>query len=158
NGEATFTTIYPGWYGGRATHIHVEVYVNGRSVKVTQMAFPESITAAVYATGVYAAKGQNPQSNASDNVFSDGTTTEMATLTGSTASGYIATRQVGIAACLVNDWAADDVSAALPNRGFVDVTTAVSATSSRPHAPRSRSSTDRRDPWRPFPSRPSSRT
>jgi len=97
NGEATFTTIYPGWYGGRATHIHVEVYVNGRSVKVTQMAFPESITAAVYATGVYAAKGQNPQSNASDNVFSDGTTTEMATLTGSTASGYIATLQVGIA-------------------------------------------------------------
>ena len=25
NGEVVFTTIYPGWYQGRATHIHVEV-------------------------------------------------------------------------------------------------------------------------------------
>lgn len=37
NGRATFTTVYPGWYSGRATHIHVEVTVNGRSVKVTQI-------------------------------------------------------------------------------------------------------------------------
>jgi protocatechuate 3,4-dioxygenase beta subunit len=39
NGEVTFTTIYPGWDQGRATHIHVEVTLNGRSVKVTQIAF-----------------------------------------------------------------------------------------------------------------------
>ena len=25
NGDVTFTTIYPGWYQGRATHIHLEV-------------------------------------------------------------------------------------------------------------------------------------
>src|SRR5216684_5686417 len=25
NGKATFTTIYPGWYSGRAVHIHVKV-------------------------------------------------------------------------------------------------------------------------------------
>jgi protocatechuate 3,4-dioxygenase beta subunit len=42
NGDVTFTTIYPGWYQGRATHIHVEVTIAGRSVKVTQIAFPES--------------------------------------------------------------------------------------------------------------------
>jgi len=93
NGQVTFTTIYPGWYMGRATHIHVEVYVNGRSVKVTQVAFPESVSAAVYATGVYAAKGQNTTTNASDNVFSDGTSTEMATVTGS-ATGYVATLRI----------------------------------------------------------------
>ena len=34
SGAVTFNTIYPGWYAGRATHIHVEVYVNGASVKV----------------------------------------------------------------------------------------------------------------------------
>lgn len=78
---------------GRATHIHVEVYVNGRSVKVTQVAFPESISAAVYTTGVYAAKGQNSTTNARDNVFSDGTDTEMAIVTGS-SSGYQATLRV----------------------------------------------------------------
>jgi protocatechuate 3,4-dioxygenase beta subunit len=41
-GEVTFTTIYPGWYQGRATHIHVEVTVGGVSKKVTQIAFPEN--------------------------------------------------------------------------------------------------------------------
>lgn len=95
-GKVTFTTIYPGWYQGRATHIHVEVSVNGRSVKVTQIAFPESITAAVYRTGVYASKGQNPTTNGSDNVFSDGVSQELATLTGDTTNGYAATFQVGV--------------------------------------------------------------
>ena len=58
---------------------------------------PESISAAVYATGVYASKGQNSTTNSSDNVFSDGTTNELATLTGNTTSGYAATLTIGIA-------------------------------------------------------------
>ena len=97
SGTVTFTTIYPGWYQGRATHIHVDVQVNGRSVKVTQIAFPESVTAALYATGVYAAKGQNPTSNSRDNVFADSVTSEMAAVTGSPAGGYSATFTVGVA-------------------------------------------------------------
>jgi hypothetical protein len=97
NGQVTFVTIYPGWCSGRATHIHVEVHVNGRSVKTTHIAFPEDVTGAVYSTGVYAAKGQNTTTNARDNVFSDGTSTEMATLTGNTAAGYTATLRIGIA-------------------------------------------------------------
>ncbi len=97
SGKVTFQTVYPGWYAGRTTHIHVEVFVNGASVKTTQVAFPEDITAQVYASGVYAAKGQNPTRNTSDNVFSDGTSTEMATLSGSVASGYSATLTIGIA-------------------------------------------------------------
>src|SRR5688572_12353306 len=62
SGVARFTTIYPGWYAGRATHIHIEVFVNNRSVKTSQIAFPEEINSAVYASGVYSAKGQNPRS------------------------------------------------------------------------------------------------
>jgi protocatechuate 3,4-dioxygenase beta subunit len=96
NGQASFVTIYPGWYQGRATHIHVEVTINGRSAKVTQIAFPEDITAAVYRTGVYAAGGQNPTSNARDNVFSDGVTNELITLSGDTTNGYRGTFQVGL--------------------------------------------------------------
>lgn len=96
NGSATFTTIYPGWYQGRATHIHVDVSVGGRRVKETQIAFPESVTQQVYASGVYAAKGQNSTTNARDNVFSDGTATEMATLSGSLAAGYTATLTIGV--------------------------------------------------------------
>lgn len=98
NGRVTFTTIYPGWYQGRATHIHVEVTINGRSVKVTQIAFPEDTTAQVYRTGVYASGGQNPTSNARDMVFSDGVTNELITLTGGdAASGFTAAFQVGVA-------------------------------------------------------------
>jgi protocatechuate 3,4-dioxygenase beta subunit len=96
NGAATFQTIYPGWYQGRATHIHVEVFVNAALVKTTQIAFPESESAAVYSTGVYASRGRNPTSNASDNVFSDGTQYELATLSGSATSGYTAALTIGV--------------------------------------------------------------
>ena len=97
NGVARFTTIYPGWYAGRATHIHIEVFVNNRSVKTTQNAFPEEINSAVYASGVYASKGQNPTRAANDMVFSDGVTSELASVAGNTTSGYAATFTVGVA-------------------------------------------------------------
>ena len=97
SGQVTFTTIYPGWYQGRATHIHVEVVRNGASTKVTQIAFPESANAAVYGTGVYASRGRNPTSNTGDMVFSDSVNSELAVVTGDPASGMLATFQVGIA-------------------------------------------------------------
>jgi len=96
NGEVTFTTIYPGWYQGRATHIHVEVTMSGRSVKVTQIAFPESINNAVYGTGAYASRGSNPMSNTSDGIFADSLSAELTTLTGDVANGFATTFQVGV--------------------------------------------------------------
>lgn len=98
NGEVTFTTVYPGWYQGRATHIHVEVVRNGSSVKVTQIAFPESTNAAVYGTAVYASRGANPTSNARDNIFADSLDSELATVSGDPANGLTATFRVSIAA------------------------------------------------------------
>ena len=98
NGEVTFTTIYPGWYQGRATHVHVEVTMGGRSVKVTQIAFPETVNNAVHASGVYASRGTNPISNQSDGIFSDSLSSEIVTPTGSATGGYAATFQVGISA------------------------------------------------------------
>jgi len=96
-GRVTFTTVFPGWYQGRATHIHVEVKVNNVAVKVTQIAFEESVIAAVYATGGYASKGRNPTSNASDMVFADSLSSELATITGGdTTNGYTASFTVGI--------------------------------------------------------------
>ena len=95
SGVASFVAVYPGWYQGRATHIHVEVMVGNRSVKITQIAFPEDVTSAVYASGVYAAKGQNPTRNSNDMVFSDGLSSELATITANTA--ITATFTVGVA-------------------------------------------------------------
>jgi protocatechuate 3,4-dioxygenase beta subunit len=99
NGLVTFTSIYPGWYSGRAPHIHVHVYnASGKSLLVTQIAFPEAISKVVYAQGVYASHGQADTTNARDNVFSDGVSTEMSTVTGSTSAGYELTHAIVVSA------------------------------------------------------------
>lgn len=103
NGQVSFTTVYPGWYAGRITHIHAEVYLDGNYAsgspdKTTQFAFPQSVTTAVYASSLYVAHGQNTSvtSFSADNVFSDGTDTEMLTLSGDTSNGYTATLTLGL--------------------------------------------------------------
>ncbi|KAA5532935.1 dioxygenase family protein [Paenimyroides baculatum] len=95
NGYVTFQSIFPGWYQGRATHIHVHVYkANGTSLKVTQIAFPEGSNSAVItvnaATDYGYTKGMSSYTyNTKDNVFSDDTTgQQIATVTGSVANGY----------------------------------------------------------------------
>ncbi len=94
NGQVSYTSIFPGWYTGRATHIHVHMYTSGgTSLLISQIAFPEgagSAVATVNAATQYGyTKGMTGyQYNASDNVFSDGTSTEMSTIAGSLASGY----------------------------------------------------------------------
>jgi protocatechuate 3,4-dioxygenase beta subunit len=103
NGQVTFTTIYPGWYAGRITHIHFQVYLNGTSNLVTatsQIALPLDINQTVYASSLYVSHGQNTSvtSFAQDNIFSDGTTYQLATVTGSLTAGYTATLNVGVAA------------------------------------------------------------
>jgi hypothetical protein len=65
-------------------------------VKVTQIAFPESVNATVYASSVYASRGRNPTSNASDGIFADSLPAELVTPAGDPASGYTATCQIGI--------------------------------------------------------------
>jgi protocatechuate 3,4-dioxygenase beta subunit len=96
-GEVVFTTIYPGWYQGRATHIHLEVSIGGVSRKVTQIAFPEGVNADVHRTGVYASRGTNPTTNSRDGIFADSLASEIVTPTGDPASGYAALFQVGVA-------------------------------------------------------------
>jgi protocatechuate 3,4-dioxygenase beta subunit len=96
NGEVTFTTIYPGWYQGRATHIHLEVTINGVSRKVTQIAFPESVNNTVYGSGVYSSRGSNPTSNLSDGIFADSLSSELVTPSGDVTNGYTATCQIGV--------------------------------------------------------------
>ncbi|MFM8744700.1 MAG: intradiol ring-cleavage dioxygenase [Cytophagales bacterium] len=94
NGQVGFKTIFPGWYSGRATHIHVHIYTaTGTSLLVTQIAFPEGESSAVNQVNASTANGYTKvmsgyTANANDNVFSDGTSTELATLTGSVSTGF----------------------------------------------------------------------
>lgn len=109
NGQVTFTTVFPGCYAGRMPHMHFEVYASlaaattnpaSDQVRTSQIAFPTAVCDAVYASSGYSASIRNfaAINFASDNVFSDGYSTQMATVTGDTTAGYVAALQVGIAA------------------------------------------------------------
>ncbi|MBO0951989.1 dioxygenase family protein [Fibrella forsythiae] len=99
NGLVSFTSIFPGWYSGRAPHIHVHIYNSaGKSLLVTQIAFPYAVSNTVYTTAsAYGyTKGAQDTLNERDNVFSDGFTTELATVTGSVAAGYVLTHAITV--------------------------------------------------------------
>lgn len=107
NGQVTFTTIFPACYMGRMPHIHFEVYPSlaaatttpvSDQVRTSQIALPTAVCNAVYATSGYSASIANfaATSFANDMVFSDGYSTQLATVTGDTSAGYVATLQVGI--------------------------------------------------------------
>jgi protocatechuate 3,4-dioxygenase beta subunit len=48
-GAASFKTIYPGWYAGRATHIHFKVLLDERDVLTGMMYFPDAVNEFIYA-------------------------------------------------------------------------------------------------------------
>jgi len=98
-GVAKFSTIYPGWYSGRATHIHIEVFVNGVMKKTTQICFSESINNVVYASSLYSSHGVNPLTNEADGILGNSLTdlaNETVSLTGSVAEGYSGSYTIGI--------------------------------------------------------------
>lgn len=88
NGIAKFTTIYPGWYQGRVTHIHAQIYVNNVLKLTTQIAFPEEINTAVYATDLYKLHGQNSTKNTTDSIIKDSLSNELASVSANSSGGY----------------------------------------------------------------------
>lgn len=104
NGLVSFTSIFPGWYSGRATHIHVHIYNSaGQSLLVTQIAFPEGSSSAVVLVNAASSYGYTKGMtgytyNASDNVFSDGTSNEMSTVTGSVSAGFTLAHTIKVSA------------------------------------------------------------
>ncbi len=100
DGKVVFNTIYPGWYQGRATHIHLEVFVNNVLKKTTQITFPETISDAVHVSALYAAHGVNTMRNTSDGIFINSATdlaNETVLLQGDTTNGYTGSYTIGIA-------------------------------------------------------------
>jgi protocatechuate 3,4-dioxygenase beta subunit len=69
SGLAVFDTIYPGWYPGRAPHIHVKVHAGGRVVHTGQLFFPDAVSRAVYRMSPYRSHGMADTSNSSDGIF-----------------------------------------------------------------------------------------
>jgi protocatechuate 3,4-dioxygenase beta subunit len=105
NGRVTFTSIYPACYSGRWPHIHFEVYPSLSSATsvanksaTSQIALPKATCDLVYATSGYESSVTNLSrvSLATDNIFSDGSSLELATITGSVSSGLTATLTVAV--------------------------------------------------------------
>jgi hypothetical protein len=99
------TTIFPGCYSGRWPHIHFEVYPSltaatsvANKVATSQIALPKSACDTVYATSGYEASVTNLSrvTLVSDNVFSDGSSLELATMTGNVGGGLTAALTVAI--------------------------------------------------------------
>lgn len=88
NGEVEFITIFPGWYDGRICHIHFQVYVSSSYAAISQLSFDIPTKNVLYQAhaDVYT-KGVDPQTFNSDNIFSDGYTYQLATLTPNTITG-----------------------------------------------------------------------
>ena len=88
NGQVSFISIFPGWYPGRAPHIHLEVLdANGKSIRITQVAFPEEVCNEVYAFRDY--NGKADTSNARDSLFRNSLEGNMLdSLEGSVEDGY----------------------------------------------------------------------
>lgn len=106
DGKVTFTTIFPGCYDGRMPHMHFEVFSSltqatsgNNDIKTSQLTFPLSTLNEAYETTAYATSKTNLAkiSFATDNIFSDGTASQICTVTGSPTAGYTATLKVSVA-------------------------------------------------------------
>lgn len=100
NGTAEFVTIYPGWYPGRAVHIHFKIRTNSASQPsyefTSQLYFDDALTDRVHAQAPYAARGQRTQKNDQDGVFRDGGEQLMLQIT-EVAEGYIGRFDIALA-------------------------------------------------------------
>jgi protocatechuate 3,4-dioxygenase beta subunit len=106
-GKVTFQTVFPACYSGRWPHVHFEMYPSlavatdaANKIHTSQLAMPKDVCDTVF--GSVEGYSQSVTNLAqitleTDNVFRDGVTEQMATVTGNTTDGYLATLVIGLA-------------------------------------------------------------
>ncbi|HEX2879766.1 MAG TPA: hypothetical protein VHO25_09515 [Polyangiaceae bacterium] len=104
HGKVTFITIFPGCYPGRWPHMHFEVFADTAAATTagsvpaltSQLAFLDSACQVAYSATGYEASASNLQqlSLPTDGVFRDGFEQQVAAVTGSVASGLVASFNV----------------------------------------------------------------
>ena len=104
-GRLSFETVFPGCYPGRWPHCHFEVFtsldeasIGAAAIKTSQLAFPQADCEVVYADSRYgnSADSLAQLSLASDGVFRDGWSEQLATVAGSADRGYTASLLVRV--------------------------------------------------------------
>lgn len=98
NGVAAFTTIYPGWYRGRAVHLHFKVRTDasaqGREF-TSQIYFDDALTDRILAQPPYAARGQRDRRNDQDGIYRRGGSQLMLAVK-EDRQGYAGTFDIGL--------------------------------------------------------------
>jgi len=94
-GVALFETVYPGWYTGRAVHIHVKVHLGGNVVHTGQLFFPDTLTDRVYRRSPYRTRPARDTRNATDAIFRNGGSRSMLKVARS-GSGYVGAIVLGV--------------------------------------------------------------
>jgi len=99
SGSARFTTIYPGWYPGRAVHIHFKVRTTPTGSSglefTSQLFFDEALTDQVYAQPPYNQRGRRDTLISNDGIFRSGGTSLLVPITAA-GSGYSGRLYVGV--------------------------------------------------------------
>ena len=99
-GRVAFTTIYPGWYQGRAVHVHFKIRTEPTAPRgyefVSQLYFDDSLTDRVHAQPPYAGRGARDRRNQDDGIFRRGG--EQLLLAGreGVGGGYEAAFEIGL--------------------------------------------------------------
>jgi len=94
-GVAQFRTIYPGWYSGRAVHVHVTVHLGGNVVHTGQLYFPDSLTDTVFKRPPYRRRPNRDTRNSADFIFRNGGKRSLLKLVRS-GSGYVGSITMGV--------------------------------------------------------------
>jgi protocatechuate 3,4-dioxygenase beta subunit len=99
NGVASFTTIYPGWYSGRAVHIHFKIRSDAGATAglefTSQLFFDDELSNEVHLAEPYAAKGPHDMQNADDQIFNQSAGQTLLTVT-PRGDHYTAAFEIGI--------------------------------------------------------------
>jgi protocatechuate 3,4-dioxygenase beta subunit len=103
NGIVAFTTIYPGWYSGRAVHVHFKLRLYAGSSKTyeftSQFFFDDSLTDSVHTQSPYSSRGSRNTRNANDGIYNSLSANDKAGLTlqtSKTADGYAGVINLGV--------------------------------------------------------------
>jgi protocatechuate 3,4-dioxygenase beta subunit len=98
-GLARFSTIYPGWYSGRAVHLHFKIRSDPGAVArlefTSQLYFDDAVTDTVFAQAPYNARGRRDTRNQTDGVFANGGT-ELMLPVQPDGSGYAGTFDIAL--------------------------------------------------------------
>jgi protocatechuate 3,4-dioxygenase beta subunit len=99
DGVAWFTTIYPGWYRGRAVHLHFKIRsaasVSSAFEFTSQLFFDDSLTDQVHGRQPYVSKGQRDLRNSQDGIYNQGGS-QLVLNVSETADGYAATFDIAL--------------------------------------------------------------